>query len=78
MKRTPAEYIAQLYYDSCVYDEQAMQALVKRVGASQVVMGSDFPIGEKKPVQFVESCGFTAAETALILRGNAQRLLGLS
>ncbi len=74
MKKSPAEYLRMLYYDSCVYEPEVLEALVKRVGADRVVLGSDYPVGELKPIEFVESCALTAAEKERIIGVNAARL----
>ena len=78
MKKSPAEYLRMLYYDSCVYETEVLEALVKRVGADRVVLGSDYPVGEPKPVEFVESCALTADGKAKIVGGNAAALFGLT
>ena len=78
MKNSPAEYLRMLYFDSCVYETEVLEALVKRVGADRVVLGSDYPVGEPKPVEFVESCALTAEENAKIVRENAARLFGVT
>ena len=78
MKKSPAEYLRMLYYDSCVYEPEVLEALVKRVGADRVVLGSDYPVGEPKPVEFVESCALTAAEREKIIGRNAAHLLGIA
>jgi aminocarboxymuconate-semialdehyde decarboxylase len=78
MKKSPAEYLRMLYYDSCVYEPEVLEALVKRVGADRVVLGSDYPVGEPKPVEFVESCGLTAAEKERIIGANAAQLFGVT
>jgi len=77
MKKSPAEYLRMLYFDSCVYETEGLEALVKRVGADRVVLGSDYPVGEPKPVEFVESCALTAAEREKIIGVNAAHLLGV-
>jgi predicted TIM-barrel fold metal-dependent hydrolase len=51
---------------------------VRRVGADRVVLGSDYPVGEPKPVEFVESCALTAAEKEQITGVNAARLFGVN
>ena len=78
MKNSPAEYLRMLYFDSCVYETEVLEALVKRVGADRVVLGSDYPVGEPKPVEFVESCALTAEENAKIVGENAARLFGVT
>ena len=78
MKRSPAEYLRMLYFDSCVYEPEVLEALVKRVGADRVVLGSDYPVGETKPVEFVKSCKLSAAEKENIIGVNAARWLGVA
>jgi aminocarboxymuconate-semialdehyde decarboxylase len=78
MKKSPAEYLRMLYYDSCVYEPEVLEALVKRVGADRVVLGSDYPVGEPKPVEFVKSCALTADEREKIIGVNAAQLFGVN
>ena len=78
MKKSPTDYLRMLYYDSCVYEPEVLEALVKRVGADRVVLGSDYPVGEQKPIEFVESCALTAAEKDKIIGVNAARLFGVA
>jgi aminocarboxymuconate-semialdehyde decarboxylase len=77
MKKSPAEYLRMLYYDSCVYQPEVLEALVRRVGADRVLLGSDYPVGQPKPVEFVESCALTADDKNKIIGVNAARLLGI-
>jgi aminocarboxymuconate-semialdehyde decarboxylase len=77
MKKSPADYLRMLYYDSCVYETEVLEALVKRVGADRVVLGSDYPVGEPKPIEFVESCALSADDKAKIVGENAARLFGV-
>jgi len=78
MKKSPAEYLRTLYYDSCVYETDVLEALVKRVGPDRVVLGSDYPVGEPKPVEFVESCALSAEDKEKIIGVNAARLFGVT
>lgn len=77
MPRAPVEYLRMLHYDSCVYDPATLRALVDKVGEDRVLLGSDYPVGEPKPVEFVEGAGLAAAQVPRILRGNAARLFGI-
>src|SRR5580704_12933304 len=43
LKKLPTEYLKQLYYDSVLFTPEDMRHLVAVVGASQVVMGTDYP-----------------------------------
>jgi aminocarboxymuconate-semialdehyde decarboxylase len=77
MSKSPAEYLRMLYFDSCVYETEVLEALVRRVGADRVVLGSDYPVGEPKPIEFVESCALSAEEKENIIGANAARLFGV-
>jgi len=77
MKKSPAEYLRMLYYDSCVYETEVLEALVRRVGADRVLLGSDYPVGEPKPIEFVEACALAAADKEKIIEVNAARLFGV-
>jgi aminocarboxymuconate-semialdehyde decarboxylase len=77
MSKSPADYLRMLYFDSCVYETEVLEALVKRVGADRVLLGSDYPVGEPKPIEFIESCALSAQEKADIIGGNAARLFGV-
>jgi aminocarboxymuconate-semialdehyde decarboxylase len=76
MRKSPAEYMRMLHFDSCVYEPEVLEALVRRVGAEQVVLGSDYPVGDPDPIGFVEKCALPAAEKEAIIGSNAARLFG--
>jgi aminocarboxymuconate-semialdehyde decarboxylase len=76
MTKPPAEYLRMLHYDTCVYDPDTLADLVRIVGTERIVMGSDYPVGETKPAEFVRDCAaLDAAGRELVLSGNAKRLL---
>lgn len=79
LKKKPGQYVSQLYFDSLVFTPEALATLVRQVGASQVVLGSDFPFPwSAKPVDHVLATpGLSAHDQAAILGGNARRLLKL-
>ena len=74
---TPGQMLKCFYYDTCVYDPQVLKVLHERVGADRLVMGSDYPVGEKDPVQWLRDAGLAGAELEAAAGGNAARLLGL-
>ncbi len=43
LKKEPTEYLKQIYFDSLIFSPEAIRHLVAQVGASQVVLGSDYP-----------------------------------
>lgn len=56
-----------------------LEALVARVGANRIVMGSDYPVGETDPMGFVERCpSLGPADVELVLGGTLAGLLGLA
>ena len=75
MTRTPSEYLKCFYYDSCVYNVDILEYLVGKVGANRVILGSDFPVGEEEPVDFVrKSTRLSDADKEKIICGNAAEL----
>ena len=84
MKRKPSEYLRgpQLHFDALVYNTEIIRHLVATVGASQVVLGTDFAFGpsvwNRRPVEeLLETPGLTPEDQTAILGGNAARLLKL-
>jgi aminocarboxymuconate-semialdehyde decarboxylase len=43
LKKKPTEYLKQIYFDSLIFEPEAIRHLVAQVGAGQVVLGSDYP-----------------------------------
>lgn len=75
--RKPSEFLRSFYYDSCVYDPQVLRVLLERVGADRLVMGSDYPVGEKDPVRFIRENTSSENQMQWICGSNAARLLNL-
>jgi aminocarboxymuconate-semialdehyde decarboxylase len=76
--KTPSAFLRSFYYDSCVYDPKVLKVLLERVGADRLVMGSDYPVGEKDPVGWLRECGLAGEALAQVVGGNAARLLGIA
>jgi aminocarboxymuconate-semialdehyde decarboxylase len=79
-QRRPSEYLKRLYFDSLVFDPQILAALIARVGAEQVMLGTDYPfdMGIQDPLARLDAVPGLSAEDAALIRGaNAVSLLGL-
>ena len=79
LKKRPAEYVKQLYFDALVFTPSALQFLVDQVGVSQVMLGTDHPIPwEQTPVDHVMGTkSLSDADKIAILGGNAAKLFGI-
>jgi aminocarboxymuconate-semialdehyde decarboxylase len=78
--RLPSEYLGRMYFDSLVHSDQVLRYIVDIVGASQVVIGSDYPadMGNRDPVARIEDSPLlTDEEKRLILGENLAALIGL-
>jgi aminocarboxymuconate-semialdehyde decarboxylase len=76
--RDPMESFAQLYFDSVVFDPEALAFLIGKVGAQRVLLGSDypFPIGDLAPREVLADAKLADPQRQLVEGGNARRLLG--
>jgi aminocarboxymuconate-semialdehyde decarboxylase len=77
----PSSYLKRIWFDSLVYEPVQLEYLIRRAGAGNVVLGTDFPfdMGMDDPVGLLNSvAGLSDDDRALIRGGNASRLLGLS
>jgi aminocarboxymuconate-semialdehyde decarboxylase len=75
--RKPSEYLRNVYYDTCLYDPTALNALIKIVGPDRLLLGADWPIGEADPLGFVDRCpDANDAEKVMIKGGRAVELIG--
>ena len=79
MSKPPIDYLRMLYFNSCVYERAVLQRLVDKVGAERVLLGSDYPVGETKPIEFItDTATLSAAQKEKIVGANAAGLLGLT
>ena len=76
----PSSYLKRLHFDSLVFDRRDLVTLIERVGASQVVLGTDYPFDmghydiHGLLAQIPE---LTLQDREAILGGNIARLIGL-
>ena len=79
LTRRPSEYLGSLYYDTCVYGSNVLEDLVAKVGVERLVLGSDYPVGDKDPFAIVRGCSnITPAGFELITRTTPATILGLA
>ncbi|CAN5673568.1 amidohydrolase family protein [soil metagenome] len=79
LKKKPTEYLKQLYFDSLIFTPEAIRHLAAQVGASQIVLGSDYPHPwELKPVDHIfASTSLSDDEKIAILGTTAAKLLNI-
>ena len=77
----PSHYLDRLYFDGITHDGAAFRYLVEVVGPDHVLFGTDvpFPMADEGMARHLTRVPeLTPEKRALIERGNAARLLGLS
>jgi aminocarboxymuconate-semialdehyde decarboxylase len=79
LKESPAATARRFYYDHLVFDAAAVKFLIERFGASQILVGSDYPfaMGDPDPVGALERVALDDDVRLAISAGNARRFLGL-
>ncbi|MGH1569550.1 amidohydrolase family protein [Methylobacterium sp. P31] len=79
LKKKPTEYLRNIYFDSLIFEPDAIRHLVAQVGASQVVLGSDYPYPwELHPVEpILATTSLSDDEKADILGRTAAKLLNV-
>jgi aminocarboxymuconate-semialdehyde decarboxylase len=80
LKKLPSEYLKQLYYDSVLFTPEDMRHLVAVVGASQVVMGTDYPaLWNRTPLDRILAVpGLSDEERVAIFSSTLARLLKIN
>jgi predicted TIM-barrel fold metal-dependent hydrolase len=77
----PSARYRQLYFDTVNSHPPALRCACETFGADRLLLGTDFPylVGPRWPrlVAYIEEAGLPPADTAAILGGNAQALLGI-
>ena len=72
----PRKGFEALFFDSCVFDADILEYLVKKAAPDHVLLGSDAPfaIGDPDPVKSIDGAYLPAARRNNILGGTAQRV----
>jgi aminocarboxymuconate-semialdehyde decarboxylase len=76
-QKPPREYLrTQIFADTMVFSDEGLRHLVAEMGASQVIYGTDMPLGWPDTMDLViNSVDLNNAEKEAILGGNLIRLL---
>lgn len=79
VSRSPTAQARELFYDTLVFDAPTLQHLVRTFGASQLMLGTDYPFNfhEHQPVARIEQAGFDGDVAEQLLQANARRFLSL-
>ncbi|HEY4370854.1 MAG TPA: amidohydrolase family protein [Burkholderiales bacterium] len=79
LPKSPREYARQFYYDCLVFDPQAVKHLIYSFGATQLMIGTDYPfnMGDADPVGSLKKAGLDDETFVAIMQKNAERFLGL-
>lgn len=77
--RDPATQARELYYDTLVFDQCTLQHLVQTFGASQLMIGTDYPFNfhDKHPVERIQNAGFDEQVIQQLTHANAKKFLGI-
>jgi aminocarboxymuconate-semialdehyde decarboxylase len=77
--QAPSAYARKLYYDDLVYDARTLNFIIERFGASQIMIGTDYPfnVQDKDPLGSLAAAGLDEARAKLLREDNARRFLGL-
>jgi aminocarboxymuconate-semialdehyde decarboxylase len=72
----PAEGFRRLYFDTVMFEPDALRFLCDTVGADKIMLGSDYPfgIGDPEPRRIVDETSLTEAERQAILGNTAARI----
>lgn len=70
----PRRGFEAMYFDSCVFDADALRFLAGKSAPERIMLGSDmpFPIGDPAPTKVVRAAAFTDAQCKAILGSTAQ------
>jgi aminocarboxymuconate-semialdehyde decarboxylase len=80
IRRPPSSYLKEFFYDTVNFDPAALGLAIEFAGVEHIVAGSDYPhrIGSlSKMRDSIAALDLAPRERALILGGNARRLLSL-
>jgi len=77
LAQKPSNYLRRFSYDTVSHSGPVLSFLIENVGIDRLVLGSDycFDMGYEQPVRFLDRLDLTDEQRAMVLGGNAGRLL---
>ena len=74
-----SSYLRAFHYESVVFDPEVLERLSEKVNPSHIMLGTDYPFGEWKPVELIENARkIPEAAREAMLGANAARFLGIN
>lgn len=71
-----SSYIRKFYYETVIFNPDMLDFLATKVSTGKILMGTDYPFGETKPIQFIKKAkSLSDGQKEAILGGNAVKLL---
>ncbi len=79
-KKHASEYLRQLYFDSMVFTTEGLRHLVAECGASQIMIGTDYPFPWSTTIvdDVLKTPALSDNDKRAILGGNAAKLLRIA
>jgi aminocarboxymuconate-semialdehyde decarboxylase len=78
LKGSFSSYLKRFNYETVFFNPDMLEYLAKKVPTKNIMMGTDYPFGEKNPVKFVRSAkNISNAVQDAIVGANAAKFLGI-
>jgi len=79
LPESPEVTAKRFYYDELVFDPRAVRYVVEVFGATQIVIGTDYPfaLGDPHPMKTLEVAGIHGDALVALSSANAKRFFGL-
>jgi aminocarboxymuconate-semialdehyde decarboxylase len=79
LKGTFTSYLPRFYYDTVLFNPDMLEFLATKVPVSHLMMASDYPFAEKRPVEYVRRAKtISRQDQDAILGANCAKVLGIS
>ncbi|WP_233887131.1 amidohydrolase family protein [Paraburkholderia flagellata] len=77
LAQRPSSYLRRFSYDTVSHSGPVLDYLMQNIGVDRLMLGSDycFDMGYEQPVRFLDRLDLSAEQRAMILGGNAGKLL---